>query len=93
LWLQRVPEEDEEIYITLSDHRTDLLVPAERTTHERFNIEPEFALESTPRRSSRMEAVLCQHLMVVARPCDEVRLAIVVGDQDYPSGTMLRRQC
>jgi len=38
LGLKRIPEEHQEINVTLSDHRADLLVSAEWTTHERFDL-------------------------------------------------------
>lgn len=40
LRLKRIPEEDQEINVTLSDHRADLLVSAEWTTHESFDLKP-----------------------------------------------------
>jgi hypothetical protein len=39
LRLQWIPEKDQEINITLSNHRADLLVPTQRTAHERLDVE------------------------------------------------------
>src|SRR3990172_4006987 len=79
--LERVPEKDQEIDLTLCDLRSDLLVATQRPALQLDDLEIEFLLQQLSRCSCGVQFVLSQQVSIKARPFQEVLLLIVVRDK------------
>src|SRR6202035_2447843 len=85
LWLQRIPEEDQQVDLALGDPGADLLVTTVRAAAEAGNRESELLLQQVTGRGGREQLVTGQQVQVVFRPFEHVALLIVVRDQGDPS--------
>jgi hypothetical protein len=84
LHLERIPEEDQQIELTLSDHRPDLLVAAEWPALQFVDAHPQLTLEERPGGPGGIQVMLSQERTVVSRPFQEILLLVVVRDQGDP---------
>jgi hypothetical protein len=86
LRLQRIPEEDQQVDVSLGDPRADLLVAAERAALEAGDIEAKLVGEHPPGRVSGEQAMPGERPLVVACPRAQVFLFVVVRYQgDTPA--------
>jgi len=76
LGLKRVPEEDQQVDVTLRDLGADLLVTAQRAALEAGDGQAELVAEQPARRPGRAEVVPGQQPPVEPRPFPQVRLFV-----------------
>jgi hypothetical protein len=80
-WLERVPEEDQEVDVPLGDLPADLLVTAQRSAAEGNDVEIELLGEESAGRARRVQRVPGQEIAVERRPFQQIALLVVVRDQ------------
>src|SRR5687768_17919337 len=79
--VERIPEKDHEVDATLGDAGAHLLIAAQRATEESGDVEIELGAQNFAGRARGKELVTGECPSVVARPLEQVVLAIVVGDE------------
>jgi hypothetical protein len=96
LWLQRVPEKNDEIDPPLGDTGPYLLVTAERPAQKPGHLQPQLARQQPTGGAGRVKLVLRKSAGIVPRPFEQIEFAVVVSDQSnpladiHPQGSLLQ---
>jgi len=84
MWLQRVPQEHQQVDLALGDAGADLLVTAVRAAQEAGGWQARLLLQEVTRRGRREQLVTGQQIQVVPGPLEHVPLLVAVRDQGNP---------
>src|SRR5688572_17009091 len=82
--LQRIPEEDDEIDSPLDDARANLLVAPQRPAQEAGHREAQVARDQGSCRPGGAEVMMRERAPVIARPVEQIELAIVMSNECDP---------
>jgi hypothetical protein len=80
----RVPEEDQEVDLALTDLPADLRVAPQRSALEQDDVQSELVPQQAAARGGRVQLVTGEKPAVEGRPLQQVLLLVVVGDQRDP---------
>jgi hypothetical protein len=84
MWLERIPEEHQQVDLALGNAGADLLVAAVGAAPEAGDRQPELLLQEVTGRGRREQFVTGQQIQVVLGPLQHVPLLIIVRDQGDP---------
>src|SRR5260221_3031854 len=79
--LQWVPEENEEIDLTLGDLRPDLLIAAQWSALQLVDVDSQLMFEQLATGSGGVQNVLSEQLSIIGCPLQEILLLVVVRDE------------